>query len=79
MRFHTIDGSGYAFLTDNVLALDKMNPQIAARLVQAIIRWQRFDEKRQGLMQASLQQILDTAGLSKDTYEVVARGLNKTQ
>ncbi|MBI1422611.1 MAG: aminopeptidase N [Gammaproteobacteria bacterium] len=79
VRFHASDGSGYAFLTENVLALDKLNPQIAARLVQAIIRWQRFDEKRQALMQASLQQILETAGLSRDTYEVVARGLNKTQ
>jgi aminopeptidase N len=78
VRFHAIDGSGYAFLTENVLTLDQLNPQIAARLVQAIIRWQRYDAQRQSLMQASLQQILDTAGLSKDTYEVVARGLNVT-
>ena len=78
VRFHASDGSGYAFLTENVLALDKLNPQIAARLVQAIIRWQRYDAPRQALMQASLQQCLDTAGLSKDTYEVVARGLNVT-
>jgi aminopeptidase N len=76
VRFHAMDGSGYAFLTENVLALDKLNPQIAARLVQAIIRWQRFDVQRQALMQSSLQQILETTGLSKDTYEVVARGLN---
>jgi aminopeptidase N len=78
VRFHAIDGSGYAFLTENVLTLDQRNPQIAARLVQAIIRWQRYDARRQALMQASLQQILDTKGLSKDTYEVVARGLNVT-
>ena len=78
VRFHASDGSGYAFLKENVLTLDQRNPQIAARLVQAIIRWQRYDTPRQALMQASLQQILDTAGLSKDTYEVVARGLNVT-
>jgi aminopeptidase N len=78
VRFHASDGAGYAFLTENVLALDKLNPQIAARLVQAIIRWQRYDAQRQALMQASLQQILDTTGLSKDTYEVVARGLSVT-
>ena len=60
------------------MTLDKLNPQIAARLVQAIIRWQRYDAQRQSLMQASLQQILETTGLSRDTYEVVARGLNVT-
>ena len=78
VRFHALDGAGYAFLTENVLTLDKLNPQIAARLVQAIIRWQRYDAQRQSLMQASLQQILETTGLSRDTYEVVARGLNVT-
>jgi len=76
VRFHAADGAGYAFLTENVLTLDKLNPLIAARLIQAIIRWQRYDPQRQSLMRASLQQVLDTEGLSKDTYEVVARGLN---
>ena len=79
MRFHAIDGTGYAFLTENVLTLDKLNPQIAARMVQTIIRWRRYDAQRQSLMQTSLQQILDTVGLSKDTYEVVARGLDVTK
>lgn len=75
VRFHASDGSGYAFLTECVQALDPLNPQIAARLVQAMIRWQRYDPARQQLMQASLQQILDTPGLSKDTFEVVSRSL----
>ncbi|MEJ2438045.1 MAG: aminopeptidase N [Gammaproteobacteria bacterium] len=79
VRFHAIDGSGYAFLTESVITLDPMNPQIAARLVQAIIRWQRYDEHRQQLMQASLQQILDTQGLSRDTYEVVSRSLHPSE
>jgi len=76
VRFHAANGSGYAFLTENVLALDKLNPQIAARLVQAIIRWRRYDSQRQSLMRSSLQQILETSGISRDTYEVVARGLD---
>ena len=79
VRFHAADGSGYAFLSENVLTLDKLNPQIAARLVQAMIRWQRYDEQRQALMKANLQEILDTPGLSRDTYEVVARSLQVAQ
>ncbi len=73
--FHASDGSGYQFLTENILKLDKLNPQISARLVQAISRWRRFDEPRAGMMQEQLQIILDTDGLSKDTYEVVSRSL----
>jgi aminopeptidase N len=75
VRFHAQDGSGYAFLTESIQTLDPINPQIAARLVQAMIRWQRYDSHRQQLMQASLQRILETPSLSKDTYEVVSRSL----
>jgi len=74
-RFHAIDGSGYELLTDVVLQLNRLNPQIAARLAQLMIRWKRYDEKRQHLMKNSLQTILDEKDLSKDVYEVVSRSL----
>ena len=74
--FNAADGSGYEFLADNVIELNKLNPQIAARLVQAMIRWQRFDEHRQQLMKKELQRILDTDDLSKDVYEVVSKSLS---
>jgi aminopeptidase N len=74
-NFHAADGSGYEFLTDNVLYLNKMNPSIAARLVQAMARWRRFEPHRQSLMRDQLQLILDHKDLSKDVYEVVSRSL----
>lgn len=58
-RFHDRGGEGYRFLADHVLQLDKLNPQIAARLVQAMARWQRYDTQRKQLMQAELQRIVD--------------------
>ena len=76
-RFHDLSGEGYSFLSEHVLKLDKLNPQIAARLVQALARWKRFDEKRKQLMQAELQAILAHGGLSKDVYEVVGKMLGQ--
>ncbi|MDZ7804093.1 aminopeptidase N [Thiohalophilus sp.] len=76
INFHAADGSGYRFLGDQVLELDSLNPQIAARLVQNLSRWKRYDEKRQGLMKQQLERILDKEGLSKDVYEVASKSLD---
>ncbi len=74
-RFHDPGGAGYEFLADCVIAIDPMNPQIAARLVSAFTLWQRYDEKRRALMKSQLLRILDTQKLSKDVYEVVSKSL----
>jgi aminopeptidase N len=74
-HFHAEDGSGYAFLADSVLKLDPMNPQIAARLVSAFTRWQKYDEHRRDLMITQLERIQQVEGLSKDVYEIVSKSL----
>jgi len=74
-QFHQADGAGYEFLADNVLTLDGMNPQIAARLLSPLIQWRRYDNSRQAQMKAQLQRILDTANLSKNVYEIAAKGM----
>ena len=75
VRFHSPDGAGYVFVADQVLAIDPMNPQIAARLVSSFTLWKRYDEKRRILMKAQLKRILETPKLSKDVYEVVSKSL----
>lgn len=75
-HFHHSSGSGYVFLADQVLALDVMNPQIAARLVQNMSRWRRYDKKRQNLMKNQLERMLAVKDLSKDVYEIASRSLN---
>jgi aminopeptidase N len=75
--FHAADGSGYRLLADFVIELDAHNPMIASRLIQAMIRWHRFDEQRQTLMKDELQRVLDSEHCSDNTYEVVARALGK--
>jgi aminopeptidase N len=74
-QFHRRDGGGYAFAADEVLALDRINPQLAAAVAGAFNLWKRFPEPRRGLMQAALQRIVTAPGLSPDVTEVVTRTL----
>ncbi|MBV8802440.1 MAG: aminopeptidase N [Gammaproteobacteria bacterium] len=78
-RFHAADGEGYEFLKECVLQLDKINPQIAARMVKPFSEWQRYDAKRQHLMHEALEQILQNKDLSKDVYEIVTKSLKKQE
>jgi aminopeptidase N len=73
--FHSPDGRGYAFLADMIIAADKLNPQIAARLVPPFGRWRRFEPKRADLMRQSLERIAGTRQLSKDVFEQVSKSL----
>ena len=73
--FHFADGRGYDFLADMIIAADKLNPQIAARLVPPFGRWRRFEPKRAQLMRQALERIIATPGLSKDVFEQVSKSL----
>ncbi len=73
--FHANDGSGYRFLAKQVLQLDSINPQVAARLVKPLIDWKKYDVNLQSLMKKELQTIMAAPNLSRDVYEIVDRSL----
>jgi aminopeptidase N len=73
--FHARNGEGYRFLSDYVLELDRLNPQIAARLMAPFTPWRRYDSHRQELMQAEIRRILAAPQLSRDVYEVASKSL----
>jgi aminopeptidase N len=75
VRFHAADGGGYAFLADQVIALNTLNPQVAARMARGFDRWRRFDEPRKAKARQALERIRDSEGLSRDVAEVVSRAL----
>jgi len=75
VRFHAADGAGYDFAAGEIIALDALNPQVAARIARAFDRWRRFDAGRQALARAALERVRSTAGLSRDTLEVVTKAL----
>jgi aminopeptidase N len=75
VNFHNPDGSGYAFLQEQVIALNNKNPQVAARLVTPLTRWKQFPEPNSGLMRKALQAIADEPGLVKDVLEIATKSL----
>jgi len=75
VNFHATDGSGYVFLTEQILALNTVNPQIAARLVTPLTRWKKFSEPNRKLMRDALQNIANEPNLVKDVYEIATKSL----
>ncbi|MBU0480849.1 MAG: aminopeptidase N [Proteobacteria bacterium] len=76
LSFNAADGAGYAFMAEQIMALDTLNPQIAARMAGSFSRMRRFDRLRQELMQNQLKKIRACADISKDLCEVVAKILD---
>ncbi len=74
--FHAANGSGYRFLTDILIKLNETNPQVAARLVEPLIRFNRYDSQRQTLMKRALERLSEVEDLSKDLYEKIDKALN---
>ncbi|MFT3741837.1 MAG: aminopeptidase N [Gammaproteobacteria bacterium] len=75
VRFHTLSGEGYEFLAHYVLEIDQFNPQLAARIIEPLTLWKKFDATRQQLMRAQLEKILLQPKLSSDVYEIVTKSL----
>ncbi|RZC52839.1 hypothetical protein C5167_021270 [Papaver somniferum] len=73
VNFHAKDGSGYQFLGEMLLQLDKLNPMVASRMVTSFSRWRRYDETRQALAKAQLEMILSTNGISENLFEVASK------
>ena len=49
--FHAIDGSGYRFLAEQIIAVDQRNPVTASRMVKVFSRWRSYGSERQRAMQ----------------------------
>jgi aminopeptidase N len=75
INFHDISGASYKFLADKILELNRLNPQIASRLLTPLTRWKKYDATRQQMMKVQLERIAAEENLSKDVYEVVVKSL----
>ena len=76
-QFHVADGSGHAFWAEQVIALNAINPQVAARLARTMDRWRKYTPALQLSMQAALKKVAATKKLSKDVAEVINKSLAK--
>ena len=76
-QFHVADGSGHAFWAEQVIALNAINPQVAARLARTMDRWRKYTPALQLSMQEALKKVAVTKKLSKDVAEVINKSLAK--
>ncbi len=76
VNFHRPDGAGYAFVKSWILKIDRLNPQLSARLVSSFAQWRKFEPQRRAKMEAQLREMAAAPDLSKDLYEMVSRFLN---
>jgi aminopeptidase N len=74
-QFHHESGRGYEFLAEIILQLDRINPQIAARLTSPLISWKRYEPIRKEKMKSVLKHIQSTPKLSRDVFEIASKGL----
>jgi aminopeptidase N len=74
-RFHDPSGAGYRFVADQVLAVDGANPNLAAKLVEALCGWRQYGPELGGAMKNELERIVEVPDLSKNVLEMASRAL----
>lgn len=74
-QFHAVDGSGYALWAEFVIALNAINPQVAARLARSLDRWRKYTPELQKMMKAALQKVAASKNMSRDVLEIVTKAL----
>jgi len=74
-QFNRADGAGYAFHADTMIALDAINPQVAARLMTAFRSWRMLEPVRRGHAEEALKRVAAAPNLSRDVNDIVVRSL----
>ncbi|WP_087017698.1 aminopeptidase N [Thaumasiovibrio subtropicus] len=77
LRFHARSGEGYEFLVDMLTQLNSVNPQVASRLIDPLLKFKRYDEARQRLMRSGLEKLAKLDGLAKDLFEKINKALEQ--
>jgi len=75
--FHAKDGSGYQFVAQKIIEIDKINPQMASGLAGAFKIYDKMNEKNKKLMKVELECVLSTQTLSKNSFEIINKILKK--
>jgi len=74
-EFNRADGAGYDFVVDTVLALDRKNPQLSARLLAALKSWRVLEPGRRAMAEKALQRVAAATSRSPDVADIVQRAL----
>ena len=75
VQFHRPDGAGYDFVATKVIEIDRLNPQVAARLAGAFRSYKSLEPRRRALAISALERVAQAPALSRDAGEIVGRML----
>ena len=75
VRFHAADGAGYAFLADQVIALNALNPQVAARMARGSTAGGSSTPAGRRKRRRRSSASASTERLSSDVGEIVGKAL----
>lgn len=73
LKFNNLEG--YEFIADQIIAIDKFNPQVASSIARKFNQIQYLDAKWQTLARHSINRILSTPNLSLDVKEILTKFL----
>lgn len=73
-KFNT--DSGYSFITEQIIAIDKFNPQVASRLVTGFSQVGNMKNSYKSMAKTSLSQILGQNKLSNNVLELASKIIN---
>nr|WP_136249491.1 aminopeptidase N [Ningiella ruwaisensis] len=75
--FHAADESGYKYLSNYLIELDKINPQVASRLITPMLQLKRYEASHQRMIRMQLERLITSKGLSKDLFEKLSKTLTQ--
>ena len=76
-EFHRLDGEGYRLWYDIVITLDKINPQVAARVARALENWRRYTPRLAKLQYRQLDRLWQQhETLSTNVAEIINKTLH---
>jgi aminopeptidase N len=69
--FHAKDGSGYEFIADKIIEIDKINAQMASGLAGSFKLYPKMNKTDKIVMKKALERIISQEDLSKNCYEII--------
>jgi len=73
--FHQADGAGYRLAAEKILQLDRINPQVAARLANPFVHWRKLVAEQEQLMKSEVESMLASGDMSNDLNELLTTSL----
>jgi aminopeptidase N len=74
-QFARADGAGFRFVADFVTEVDKINPQVAARVLTGFRIWPMLENGRREAAKAALTGLASSGTLSRNTADILTRML----